>query len=130
MIEKPRAKPSADDAPGFLALVDRAIRAAPSEKPVPEVHVVRVRNWFGRKWLGYSGMEAVAFPQGYALDVHTALSESHQSNVTFPPFSPHESCRRTTTAGPRRSATKNSPRLALSMDRRESEAARTCIGES
>lgn len=74
------------DDPTFLAVVDRVIAALVSRDRPQDVHLVHVDNWFGPKWLRYSGKGVVAFPKGYTLGIVVALDDHYQEKLTFPPF--------------------------------------------
>lgn len=45
----------ATDAPGFIKLVTRLIEGAVATHQPTEVRVFRIDNWFGHKWLRFSG---------------------------------------------------------------------------
>lgn len=53
-----------------------------------EVHIVRIRNWFDHKWLGYSGRGVVDFPGADFAGIDVALDDVRQTELTFPPFTP------------------------------------------
>ncbi len=78
---KPRVYPQPDDDPAFIAMVDRIIASS----HLPELFVIRIKNWFDHKWLRFSGIGRVGF-QGARID--TALDEFWQKKLTFPPFTP------------------------------------------
>jgi hypothetical protein len=75
------------DDPDFLAIVDRIILRLVRRQRPEEVYLVHIDNWFGPKWLKYSGRGVVAFPDGYAQDTVVALDDHYQDHLTFPPFS-------------------------------------------
>jgi len=70
----------------FLAVVDRIIGALTARDRPQDVHLIHIDNWFGPKWLRYSGKGVVAFPMGYALNRVVALDDHYQDKITFPPF--------------------------------------------
>lgn len=74
------------DDPAFLALVDRLLLRLVRQARPEEVYLVHIDNWFGPKWLRYSGKGVVAFPYGYAQNIVVALDDHYQDHVTFPPF--------------------------------------------
>lgn len=69
--------PEAGDDERFLAIVDRLVDrlAAAGEA----VNVVRIDNWFGRKWLGFAGKVCGA------LGVH---KDTTRADLVVPPFTP------------------------------------------
>jgi hypothetical protein len=75
------------DDPAFLALVDRIIAGLVRREQPVDVHLIHVDNWFGAKWLRYSGKGVVAFPDGYPHDILVALDDHYQDQLTLPPFS-------------------------------------------
>jgi hypothetical protein len=76
------------DDPTFLATVDRLIGSCVRQEAPQEVHLVHIHNWFGPKWLGFSGKGRVGFFYG-CVTPDTALSAFRQKQLTFPPFSPN-----------------------------------------
>ena len=79
-----------NDDPQFVGVVSRVVRGELETEPVGEVFVIRIDNWFDRKWLNFSGRGRVPFTWGgdwYRVD--TALDEFHQIKKTFPPFVPN-----------------------------------------
>jgi len=65
-----------DDDPGFIELVQRLIHGVVSTERPKDYCVVRIDNWFGERWLNFSG-KALG-----ALSVHKPPKR------TFPPFVP------------------------------------------
>ena len=76
------------DDPAFLAAVDRIIGSCVREEAPHAVHVIHVNNWFGPKWLGFSGKGRVGFFCG-CVTPDTALDEFRREQLTFPPFAPN-----------------------------------------
>jgi hypothetical protein len=74
------------DDPAFLAVIDRIVGHLVARDKPQDVHVVAIDNWFGPKWLRYSGKGVVAFPSGYAAGIEVALDDHYQEKLTFPPF--------------------------------------------
>jgi hypothetical protein len=80
------------DDPTFLAIIDRIIAALVLRDRPKDVHLVHVDNWFGAKWLRYSGKGVIAFPTrcasgaGPSHDPIVALDDQYQEKLTFPPF--------------------------------------------
>jgi hypothetical protein len=74
------------DDPAFLAVIDRIVGALTVRIQPQDVRLVHIDNWFGPKWLRYSGKGVVAFPQGYEVNILVALDEHYQEQLTFPPF--------------------------------------------
>jgi len=65
-----------DDDPEFMTLVQRLIHGVISTSKPKDYCVVRIDNWFGERWLNFSGKTLGA------LGVHK------KPNTTFPPFVP------------------------------------------
>lgn len=82
----PRTQLEPRDDPTFLAMVDRVIAGLVQNEQPDDVHLVHLNNWFGPKWLKYSGRGVVAFPEGYDVDILVALDDHYQEQLTFPPF--------------------------------------------
>jgi hypothetical protein len=82
----PRTFVEPKDDPAFLALVDRVVAHLTQSQRPTDVHLVHIDNWFGPKWLRYSGKGVVAFPLGYASNILVALDDHYQDRLTFPPF--------------------------------------------
>ena len=74
------------DDPAFLNLLDKIIAGLVRTEPPEDVYLVHIDNWFGPKWLKYSGKGVVAFPYGYTNDIVVALDDHYQEQLTFPPF--------------------------------------------
>ena len=73
------------DDPGFLDCARRCIAGAVRSGRFDEVYTLRIDNWFGAKWLGFSGVTAVPFDSG--LDrFQTRLKEVRRDPLTLPPF--------------------------------------------
>ena len=66
-----------DDDEGFLAIVGRLLEQL--ARTADDLHLVRIDNWFGPKWLGFSGKLLGA------VGVHTDVE---RGAVVVPPFSP------------------------------------------
>jgi ankyrin repeat protein len=80
-------EPSEDDAPAFLERVRHIVSGAVRTHRTDEVYIVRIDNWFDRKWLGFSGTGRVEFPGGAWIE--TALDEFRKDELTLPPFTPN-----------------------------------------
>src|SRR5204862_2461526 len=65
-----------DDDPIFINLTQRLIHGIVSTRRPKEYCVVRIDNWFGERWLNFSGKTL------------GALSVHKRTKVTFPPFVP------------------------------------------
>jgi hypothetical protein len=76
------------DDPAFLVVVDRIVAGLACRDEPDEVYLVHIDNWFDHKWLKYSGYGVVAFPGGYPW-FPVAKKEHHQTQLTFPPFTPN-----------------------------------------
>lgn len=74
------------DDPAFLAVIDRLVARLVERDHPQDVHIVAIDNWFGPKWLRYSGKGVVAFPYGYSAGIVVALDDHYQDKLTFPPF--------------------------------------------
>src|SRR4051812_10758479 len=82
----PQTVPEPRDDPAFLAVIDQILLAPVRRDRPDDVYLVHLDNWFGPKWLRYSGRGVVAFPYGYAANIVVALDDHHQDQLTFPPF--------------------------------------------
>lgn len=108
------------DDPAFLAAIDRLIGSCVRQEAPQEVHLVHVDNWFGPKWLRFSGKGRVGFYGCVTPD--TALDAFRREQLTFPPFSPnrivaqHYFCR----TGPAVYEEQTAPRLVHRSARRPS----------
>jgi len=78
-------EPSEDDAPAFLERVRHIVSGAVRTHRTDEVYIVRIDNWFDRKWLGFSGIGKFEFPGGW-WRFETALYEVRKDKLTLPPF--------------------------------------------
>lgn len=90
--------PHATDDPAFIKLVECVISSLDRKLDPEDVFVIEVKNWFDHKWLNYSGRTLVPFPvRGVGMPssgvfpsrIHTALTDSYQEQITFPPFNRH-----------------------------------------
>ena len=76
-----------DDKTYLTAVCSLVASLVLSQKPT-DVYLMRVKKWFDRKWLGYSGKGRVAFLGSSRVD--TALDAIWREKLTFPPFSPKQ----------------------------------------
>lgn len=76
---------SENDAPAFLERVRQIVSGAVRTHRTDEVYIVRIDNWFDRKWLRFSGKGRVEFPGGGPW-IDTALDEFRKDELTLPPF--------------------------------------------
>jgi hypothetical protein len=76
------------DDPAFLATIDQIVGACVRRDAPQEVYVVHVNNWFGPKWLRFSGNGRVGFFYG-CVTPDTALDGFRREQLTFPPFTPN-----------------------------------------
>jgi hypothetical protein len=51
--------------------------------------MIKVDNWFDKKWLNFSGIGTVHFPYWGIRSPEAALDEFSQHQTTFPPFTPN-----------------------------------------
>ena len=76
------------DDPAFLVVIDRIIGSRVRRDAPREAYLVHVNNWFGPRWLRFSGKGRVGFFFGCAAP-DTALDEFRCEALTFPPFTPN-----------------------------------------
>ena len=88
MNTQPRCYPEPNDDPAFLACLDQIISGVIARSRPEEVYIIRIDNWFGHKWLTFSGIGRVHFDDSGLLGRDVALGEFHADRVTFPPFNP------------------------------------------
>jgi hypothetical protein len=77
-----RITPQPDDEPGFIADVEKAINGILAENAPHELVLIKIDNWFGFKWMGFSGKVLGA------LGVWSFSLPGVPSNVNIPPFVP------------------------------------------
>jgi hypothetical protein len=82
----PQTSAQPHDDPAFLAVIDRLVERLAARDQPQDVRLIAIDNWFGPKWLRYSGRGVVAFPYGYAANIVVALDDHYQDKLTFPPF--------------------------------------------
>ena len=76
------------DDPGFVEVLNSLVRGLVSQYKPEELWIIQIDNWFDHKWLGFSGMGAIA--SNIPIDRYdTVKAESYQEKVTFPPFTPN-----------------------------------------
>ena len=76
------------DDPGFVEVLNSLVRGLISQHGPEELWIIQIDNWFDHKWLGFSGMGAIA--SNIPIDRYdTVKAESYQEKVTFPPFTPN-----------------------------------------
>ena len=68
--------PEQDDAHDFVALVEQSVNGILRQNAPPSLVLIKVDNWFGPKWLGFSGKMLGAFAVW-------------QPKLTIPPFVPN-----------------------------------------
>lgn len=78
------------DDPGFIDWLNTLLRSVLREQSHREVWLIRIDNWFGGRWVQFSGMGIVdyEFP-AFMGEYDAALDEFRQDKLTFPPFSPN-----------------------------------------
>ena len=85
---KPQVAVGETDDPGFIALLNSLVQGLISNRAPEELWIIQIDNWFDHKWLGFSGMGAVA--SNIPIDRYdTVKAESYQEKLTFPPFTPN-----------------------------------------
>ena len=81
------------DESDFIDLVRRVVAGELGAKTVDGLFLIRIDNWFDRKWRNFSGIGRVAYGHHTALscDPDTSLEAFHRKGVrsTFPPFTPN-----------------------------------------
>jgi hypothetical protein len=83
----PWVAPVAGDDERFLAAVERIVDAF-EKLDTEHLRIVRIKNWFDEKWLGFSGKGLVPFDFPWNNHDQVALDGFRQEKVTFPPFTP------------------------------------------
>ena len=60
-------KPGATDDPGFLDWVEATVVGVEEAIDTKQTYVVKIDNWFGQRWLGFSGkaLGALAHANGF-----------------------------------------------------------------
>ncbi len=83
-------EPREDDDLGFLDVAAAIVESMDMEgdRGVDHLIIVRVKNWFDHKWLGFSGKGRVPFDSSLRGHPGVALDEFRQDKLTFPPFTP------------------------------------------
>lgn len=71
-----RINPAETDAPEFMATTEAILLRIESGRP-RQIYVVRIENWFGRKWAGFAGK------------VMGALGVAYFDDLVVPPFVPN-----------------------------------------
>jgi len=86
-----KIKTGEDDAVEFIQQVNSILESLVDDLDIGEVVFVKIKNWFGPKWLNYSGKSIVHFPGIIHLD--SGREESLESvwlkAITIPPFNPN-----------------------------------------
>ena len=54
-------KPEATDGPGYLDWVEATVVGVEEAFNTQQTYVVKIDNWFGKRWLGFSGKALGAF---------------------------------------------------------------------
>jgi hypothetical protein len=72
----------------YLAAMCSLVASLASIGCPQDIYVTRIRKWFDRKWLCYSGKARVAFRGSHLTD--TALDPLWRDHLTFPPFNPKQ----------------------------------------
>ena len=68
--------PGPDDSTDFIAIVQKLVSGLLIRETPPSLRLIKIDNWFGSKWLGFSGKKLGAF--GVSMD-----------QLTIPPFVPN-----------------------------------------
>ena len=84
-----RTTKTGDDDSTFLHLIDGTFSGILHHRKPREAWIIKVDNWFDKKWLNFSGIGIVHFPNWGILAPEAALDEFSQDHVTFPPFTPN-----------------------------------------
>ena len=71
-----RIAPCSTDAPEFLARVETILARIVETHP-RQIYVVRIDNWFGKKWVGFAGK------------VLGAMGVAYREDLVLPPFVPN-----------------------------------------
>ena len=79
-----------DDDTDFTTMLHLIVTNLVARESPEQVWVIQIDNWFGDKWLRFSGKGVVDFRfPAYMNRYDGALAEFHQDKLTFPPFSPN-----------------------------------------
>jgi hypothetical protein len=71
-----RINQEAADAPEFMAQTEAILSRIAAAQP-RQIYIVRIDNWFGKKWAGFAGK------------VLGALGVSYRTDLVVPPFVPN-----------------------------------------
>jgi hypothetical protein len=78
-----RITPEFDDAPDFIGEVERVANGVIRRHAPETLVLIKIDNWFGSKWLGFSG-KALG-----AIGVWSKPYNRPADNITIPPFVPN-----------------------------------------
>ncbi len=78
-----RILPDTDDAPEFIALVERICLGVLRHHAPESIVLIKIDNWFGSKWLGFSGKSLGA------IGVWNKPYDRPATDIRIPPFVPH-----------------------------------------
>jgi hypothetical protein len=78
------------DDPQFVMLLKSLVRGLIEEDAPQELWIMKIDDWFDRKWLRFSGIGTVDFQfPAFMNRYDAALNEFYQDKLTFPPFTPN-----------------------------------------
>src|SRR5262245_44354754 len=78
-----------EDDSAFVHLVAVTFNRILRQTKPREAWIIKVDNWFDKKWLNFSGIGTVHFPHWGRFAPEAALDEFSQHHTTFPPFTPN-----------------------------------------
>lgn len=86
------------DDKAFLVALNSLVASLVEEYKPKDLYIIRINKWFDHKWLNYSGMGVVQFPEKGVDPIRTgfwgkegaALDIFYQDKITFPPFNPKQ----------------------------------------
>lgn len=77
-----KVAPQLDDAPDFIGYIERVVNGIVRRHCPDTIALVKIDNWFGSNWLGFSG-KALG-----ALGVWNKPRNMPADNIRIPPFVP------------------------------------------
>lgn len=80
-------KTDIEDAPEFIKSINEIIVGFVDKFQVDEICLIKIKNWFGHKWLNFSGKSVVQFHGGGFIT--SALQDEWREKTTVPPFNPN-----------------------------------------
>ncbi len=88
IINQVKLQVEVGDSYDFIDIISQIINGFADKYDIDEICTIKIKNWFDKKWLNYSGKGIIHFEETTHPD-NVALSNFWKNKITVPPFNPN-----------------------------------------